>query len=183
MCRVYKSLRQSPCSTGRLPRFYLYGGRCESSVSPRRRRFTKQEYQSLSHSRWAGKYHEVFNPKKRKKRVFGGLRPRLGEFFRKLATQKESKILEGHLIGDHVHICISIPLKFAVSNVVGFLKGKSAIAIVRNFGGRPRNFTTEVFWTRGFFVSTVWLDEAMVRACIRNQEDEDERYDQMKLGV
>lgn len=91
--------------------------------------------------------------------------------------------MEGHLMGDHVHICISIPPKFAVSNVVGFLKGKSAIAIARNFGGRSRNFTGEVFWARGYFVSTVGLDEAMVRAYIRNQEDEDERYDQMKLGV
>jgi putative transposase len=70
-----------------------------------------------------------------------------------------------------------------VSNVVGFLKGKSAIAIARNFGGRARSFTGEVFWARGYFVSTVGLDEAMVRAYIRNQEDEDERYDQMKLGV
>jgi putative transposase len=91
--------------------------------------------------------------------------------------------VEGHLMGDHVHICISIPPKLAVSNVVGFLKGKSAIAIARNFGGRSRNFTGEVFWARGYFVSTVGLDEAMVRAYIRNQEDEDERYDQMKLGV
>ena len=91
--------------------------------------------------------------------------------------------MEGHLMGDHVHICISIPPKFAVSNVVGFLKGKSAIAIARNFGGRSRNFTGEVFWARGYFVSTVGLDEAMVRAYIRNQEDEDERYDQMNLGV
>ena len=91
--------------------------------------------------------------------------------------------MEGHLMGDHVHICISIPPKFAVSNVVGFLKGKSAIAIARNFGGRSRNFTGEVFWARGYFVSTVGLDEAMVRAYIRNQEDEEERYDQMKLGV
>ena len=91
--------------------------------------------------------------------------------------------MEGYLMGDHVHICISIPPKFAVSNVVGFLKGKSAIAIARNFGGRSRNFTGEVFWARGYFFSTVGLDEAMVRAYIRNQEDEDERYDQMKLGV
>ena len=82
-----------------------------------------------------------------------------------------------------MHICISIPTKFAVSNVVGFLKGKNAIAIARSFGGRSRNFTGEVFWARGYFVSTVGLDEAMVRAYIRNQEDEDERYDQMKLGV
>ena len=86
-------------------------------------------------------------------------------------------------MGDHVHMCISIPPKLAVSHVVGYIKGKSAIAIARHFGGRRRNFTGEVFWARGYFVSTVGLDEAMVRAYIRNQEEEDERYDQMKLGV
>ncbi len=84
---------------------------------------------------------------------------------------------------DHVHMCISIPPKYSVSSVVGYLKGKSAITIARRFGGRTRNFSGEVFWARGYFVSTVGLDEAMVRAYIRNQEKEDERYDQMKLGV
>ena len=141
------------------------------------------DYQSLSHSRWDCKYHVVFIPKKRKKRIFGVLRQHLGEIFRELAKQKESQIVEGHLMGDHVHMCISIPPKLAVSHVVGYIKGKSAIAIARHFGGRSRNFTGEVFWARGYFVSTVGLDEAMVRAYIRNQEDEDERYDQMKLGV
>lgn len=82
---------------------------------------------------------------------------------------------------DHVHMCLSIPPKYAVSNVVGYIKGKSAIAIARRFGGRERNFTGEVFWARGYFVSTVGLDEAMVRAYIRHQEAEDGRYDQMKL--
>ena len=142
-----------------------------------------QDYQSLSHSRWDCKYHVVFIPKKRKKRIFGVLRQHLGEIFRELAKQKESQIVEGHLMGDHVHMCISIPPKLAVSHVVGYIKGKSAIAIARHFGGRSRNFTGEVFWARGYFVSTVGLDEAMVRAYIRNQEEEDERYDQMKLGV
>ncbi len=83
---------------------------------------------------------------------------------------------------DPVHMCLSIPPKYAVTNVVGYLKGKSAIAIARHFGGRERNFTGEVFWARGYFVSAVGLDEARVRAYIRNQEYEDERYDQMKLG-
>ena len=142
-----------------------------------------QDYQSLSHSRWDCKYHVVFIPKKRKKRIFGVLRQHLGEIFRELAKQKESQIVEGHLMGDHVHMCISIPPKLAVSHVVGYIKGKSAIAIARHFGGRSRNFTGEVFWARGYFVSTVGLDDAMVRAYIRNQEEEDERYDQMKLGV
>ena len=140
-----------------------------------------KEYQSLSHTRWDCKYHVVFIPKRRKKRVFGVLRQHLGEMFHELASHKEAKIVEGHLMGDHVHICISIPPKYAVSNVVGYLKGKSAIQIARKFGGRQKNFTGEHFWARGYFVSTVGLDEHMVRAYIRNQEEEDERYDQMKL--
>jgi putative transposase len=142
-----------------------------------------KEYQSLSHTRWDCKYHVVFIPKRRKKAVFGVLREHLGEIFRELALQRESKVVEGHLMVDHVHMCLSIPPKHSVSNVVGYIKGKSAISIARHFGGRQRNFTGEVFWARGYFVSTVGLDEEMIRAYIRNQELEDERYDQMKLGL
>ena len=142
-----------------------------------------KEYQSLSHTRWGCKYHVVFIPKKRKKCLFGVLRKHLGEIFHELATHKESKIVEGHMMPDHVHMCISIPPKYAVSNVVGYIKGKSAIAIARRFRGRERNFTGEVFWARGYFVSTMGPDEEMVKAYIRRQEDEDERCDQMKLRV
>jgi putative transposase len=142
-----------------------------------------KEYQSLSHTRWDCKYHIVYIPKRRKKRIFGQLRRHLGEVFHELAEQRGCKIVEGHLMPDHVHMCISTPPKYSVSSVVGYLKGKSAITIARRFGGRQRNFTGEVFWARGYFVSTVGLDEAMVRAYIRNQEKEDDRYDQMKLGV
>jgi putative transposase len=142
-----------------------------------------KEYQSLAHTRWDCKYHIVFIPKRRKKKLFGALRRHLWEVFRELAQHKESAVVEGHLMPDHVHMCLSIPPKYAVSNVVGYIKGKSAITIARRFGGRTRNFTGEVFWARGYFVSTVGLDEAMVRAYIRNQEAEDERYEQMKLGV
>lgn len=86
-------------------------------------------------------------------------------------------------MGDHVHMCLSIPPKYAVASVVGYIKGKSAIQIARKYGARQRNFTGENFWARGYFVSTVGLDEEMVRAYIRNQEEEDERYDQMRLEV
>ena len=136
--------------------------------------------QSLSHTKWDCKYHVVFIPKRRKKRIFGVLRRHLGELFHELAGHKESKIVEG-IMGDHIHMCISIPPKYAVSNVVGYLKGKSAIQIARKYGGRSRNFSGENFWARGYFVSTVGLDEALVRASIRNPEAEDERYEQMKL--
>jgi putative transposase len=142
-----------------------------------------KDYQSLSHTRWDCKYHIVFIPKRRKKVIYGELRRYLGEIFKELAKQRECQVVEGHLMLDHVHICLSIPPKYSVSNVVGFIKGKSAISIARQFSGRQRNFTGEVFWARGYFVSTVGLDEEMVRAYIRNQEIEDHKYDQMKLGL
>jgi putative transposase len=142
-----------------------------------------KEYQSLEHTRWDCKYHVVFIPKRRRKVIFGKLRSALGEIFHELASHKESKILEGHLMGDHVHMCISIPPKYAVSNVMGYIKGKSAIQIARRWGGRQRNFTGENFWARGFFVSTVGLDEAIIRSYIRNQEKEDERYEQLRIPV
>lgn len=142
-----------------------------------------KEYQSLSHTRWDCKYHVVFIPKRRKKAIYGVLRKHLGEIFKELAQQRQCMVVQGHLMIDHVHMCLSVPPKYSVSSVVGFIKGKSAISIARHFGGRQRNFTGEVFWARGYFVSTVGLDEEMVRAYIRNQELEDERYDQMKLGL
>jgi putative transposase len=140
-----------------------------------------KDYKSLSHTRWDCKYHIVFIPKKRKKVIYGDLRKYLGEIFHELARQKGVEILEGHLMRDHVHICLSIPPKFAVSNVVGYLKGKSAIAIARQFRGKQRNFTGENFWARGYFVSTVGLDEQVVRNYIRHQEEQDAFYEQKSL--
>jgi len=140
-----------------------------------------KEYQSLSHAKWDCKYHVVFIPKRRKKKIYGALRRHLGDVFHELAKQKESQIVEGHLHADHVHMCISIPPKYAVSNVVGYIKGKSAISIARNFMGRKKNFTEENFWARGYFVSTVGLDEDIVRRYIRDQEAQDERLEQLNL--
>jgi putative transposase len=142
-----------------------------------------KDYQSLSHTKWDCKYHVVFIPKKRKKAIFGALRKHLGVVMHELAGQKECKIVEGHFMSDHVHMCISIPPKHSVSHVVGYIKGKSAISIARRFMGRSRNFGGENFWARGYFVSTVGLDEEMVRSYIRHQEKEDEHYDQLKLGM
>ena len=101
--------------------------------------------------------------------------------FRKLARQKESQIEEGHLMPDHVHMLISIPPKYAVSSVVGHIKGKSAIHIARRHGERQRNFVGHHFWARGYFVSTVGRDEAVIRRYIRHQEQEDLRQDQLEL--
>ena len=130
-------------------------------------------YQSLSHSRWDGKYHLVFVPKYRKKVIFGEIRKFLGPIFHELARQKECRIVEGHLMRDPVHMCIEIPSKYAVSSVVGFLKGKSAIAIARQFSGKERNFNGENFWARGYAVSTVGFEEEAVRRYIREQEGND----------
>ena len=130
-------------------------------------------FQSMAHSRWDCKYHVVFIPKRRRKAVFGNLRKHLGAIFHELARQKECTIIEGHLMPDHVHICISIPPTYAVASVIGFIKGKSAIAIARQFGGRERNFTGEHFWARGYCVSTVGYEEDKVRAYIREQEGSD----------
>ena len=131
-------------------------------------------FQSMSHSKWDCKYHIVFIPKRRRKAVFGNIRKHLGAIFHELARQKECTIIEGHLMPDHVHICISIPPKYAVSSVIGFLKGKSAIAVARQFSGRERNFTGEHFWARGYCVSTVGYEEEKVRAYIREQADSDD---------
>ena len=139
------------------------------------------QYQALNHTTWDCKYHVVFIPKCRRKTLYAGLRPHLGEVFRNLAQQKESKIEEGHLMIDHVHMMISIPPKHAVSQVVGFIKGKSAIHLARVYGERRRNFVGQHFWARGYFVSTVGRDEAVIREYIRNQEKEDQRLEELNL--
>ena len=129
-------------------------------------------YHSLSHAKWDCKYHLVFIPKRRKKVLFGKLRPSLGKVFHFLAKQKECTILKGHLMLDHVHMLIEIPPKHAISSVIGFLKGKSAIAVARSLG-KQRNFNGENFWARGYAVSTVGFEEGQIRKYIAEQEDAD----------
>ena len=137
---------------------------------------------SLCHTKWECKYHVVFIPKYRKKRIYGGIRRRLGEVLRKLAEQRESRVEEGHLMPDHVHMMLSIPPKFSVSQVIGYMKGKSAIHIAREFAGRKRNFVGQHFWARGYYVSTVGRDEAVIREYIQHQEREDRRQEQLRLN-
>ncbi len=138
-------------------------------------------YRSLNHTKWTCQYHVVFIPKYRKKAIYGSLRRYLGEVLRRLAQQRESAVEEGHLLADHVHMMLSIPPKYSVAQVIGYIKGKSAIYIARAFGGRPRNFVGQPFWARGYFVSTVGRDERVIRAYIREQELEDRRQDQLRL--
>jgi len=139
------------------------------------------KYESLSHTKWERKYHVVFIPKCRRRTLYEQLRQHLGEVFRELARQKESRVEEGHLMLDHVHMMLAIPQKYAVSQVVGYMKGKSAIHLARVYGERKRNFVGQHFWARGYFVSTVGRDEAMIREYIRNQEKADEKLEQIKL--
>ena len=123
----------------------------------------------------------MFIPKYRRKALYKELRRHLGEVFRQLAKQKESQIEEGHLLSDHVHMMIGIPPKYAVAQVIGYIKGKSAIHLARVYGGRKQNFVGQHFWARGYYVSTVGRDEEAVRKYIREQDEEDKRLDQMGL--
>jgi len=139
------------------------------------------DYESLSHTKWECLYHVVFIPKCRRRTLYVSLRSYLGEVFHRLAEQKESRVEEGHLMPDHVHMMLRIPPKYAVSQVVGYIKGKSAIHLARVYGERKRNFVGHSFWARGYFVSTVGRDEEVIRAYIRHQEAEDHRLEQLQL--
>ena len=139
------------------------------------------KFESLSHTAWRCKYHVIFIPKCRRRTLYGQLRVHLGEVFKKLAAQRECRVEEGQLMPDHVHMMLSIPPKYAVSQVEGFIKGKSAIHLARVYGERKRNFVGQHFWARGYFVSTVGRDETVMREYIKNQEKEDERMDPLGL--
>ena len=139
------------------------------------------DVQCLSHTKWECKFHIVWIPKCRRKMLYGQLRKNLGDVLHDLARQKESRVLEGHLQPDHVHMLISIPPKYAVAQVVGYMKGKNAIHIARTYLGQRKNYGGMSFWARGYFVSTVGADETVVRTYIRDQEQEDQRLEQLHL--
>ena len=143
----------------------------------------QQTYETLKHTTWECKYHVVFIPKCRRKALFAQLRRDLGPVFRSLAEQKECKVEEGHLMPDHVHMLLSVPPKYAVSQVMGFIKGKSAIHIARVYAGRRRNFVGQHFWARGYWVSTVGKNEAAVRRYIQEQEKEDRRLEHLEIAA
>ena len=139
------------------------------------------ETQSLAHTTWECKYHIVWIPKYRRKVLYGQLRRHLGSLLRELARQKECAVEEGHLLADHVHMLLSVPPKYAVAQVVGYIQGKSAIHIARSYLGRRQNFTGQQFWARGYYVSTVGRDETAIREYIQKQEVEDQRLDQLNI--
>ena len=140
------------------------------------------DYKSLSHTRWECKYHIVFIPKNRRKVLYQQLNKELREIFVELARQRESKIEKGSIQPDHVHMVISIPPKYSVAQVVGYIKGKSAIYIAHHYGKKQRNFAGEHFWSRGYYVSTVGKDEKKIKEYVRRQQAEDQRLDQLRLG-
>ena len=140
-----------------------------------------RDWQSQSHVKWYCRYHVVFVPKYRRKSIYGRLRREIGGIIRELCRQAGVELVEGHAMADHVHLCLSIPPKYSVANTVGFLKGKSAIRIHREFLGQKRNFTGLHFWATGYCVSTVGLDEQVIRAYIRNQDEAEKRSEQMRL--
>jgi len=139
-----------------------------------------ERYESLHHTKWECKYHLVWIPKCRKKVLYGQLRRDLGPILRKLALQKESEVVEGKLKVNHVHMVVSIPPKYLVLQVVGYMKGKSAIWVARAMG-RNRNFLGQNFWARGYCISTVGLNEEDIREYVRSQEEADKKLDQLGM--
>jgi len=150
---------------------------CTRTKALRKERKVKR---SLSHTVWECKYHIVWVPKNRRKIVYGKLREELGKILRRLCEYKSVEVIEGKLCIDHIHMCLSIPPKYAVSTIVGYLKGKSAMIMFEQFSRLKRNFKGHKFWARGYYVSTVGLDEAKVRSYIKNQQEHEvieDKYD------
>jgi putative transposase len=127
------------------------------------------EWENLSRVRWECKYHVVIIPKYRQKVLYGKLRRHVGAILRELCRQKDVELLEGHLMADHVHMCLSVPPKYSIAHTIGFLKGKSAVRIHRELL-KERRMTGLHFWATGYCVSTVGLDEQPIRQYIREQE-------------
>jgi putative transposase len=142
-----------------------------------------RDWQSQSHVKWYCKYHVVFVPKYRRRSIDGPVRRQIGGMLRELCRQGGIELVEGHAMPDHVHLCLSIPPKLSGAHTIGFLKGKSAIWIHREYLGKQRNFTGLHFWAKGYCVSTVGLDEQTIIRYIRNQEAEEKRTEQLQLNL
>ena len=128
---------------------------------------------SLSHTRWNCKYHIVFIPKYRRKEIYGKIRTDIGQIIRQLCAYKDVEIIEAHAMPDHIHMLVRIPPKIAVSNFMGYLKGKSSLMIFERHANLKYKYGNRNFWAKSFFVSTVGLDTKKVQEYIRDQEKED----------
>ena len=142
-----------------------------------------ERFQSQSHVKWECKYHVIITPKYRKKILYGQINKRAGEILRSLAMQKQVEIIEGHICPEHIHMVLSIPPKYSLAMIVGFLKGKCAIRLHQEFGRHYKNYHGKSFWSRGYFVSTVGLDEAKIRNYVKNQEKRDKQQDGNQLDI
>jgi putative transposase len=140
-----------------------------------------KDWQSQAHVKWECKYHVVIVPKYRKKIIYGKLRHEIGELFRQLCRQKEIELLEGHARVDHVHMLLSVPPRYSIAMTVGYLKGKSAIRIHRDYGKVRGTLFGRSFWSRGYCVSTVGFDEDTVRQYIQEQENHEKQQEQGSL--
>ena len=140
-----------------------------------------REWQSQSHVQWYCRYHVVWVPKYRKRAIFGQVRRGIGKIVRELCQRKKIELVEGHALPDHVHVLLSIPPRYSIANTIGYLKGKSAIRIHREYLARPRNFSGYHFWARGYCVSTVGLDEQIIKKYIQDQQEEEQRQERLRL--
>ena len=138
------------------------------------------DWQSLSHVRWECKYHIVIIPKYRKRMLYGKLKKHVGEVIREVCRQRGIELVEGHLMPDHIHMCVSIPPKHSVAFAIGFIKGKSAVRIHRQILGKKK-VTGLHFWSRGYCVSTVGLNEETIRKYIREQEALEKRQGELEF--
>jgi len=136
------------------------------------------DWESLSHVRWECKYHVVIIPKYRRKILYGKLRKKVGSILRDLCKQKGVEVLEGHAMPDHIHMCLSVPPRYSIAFVIGFLKGKSAIRVHRDLLNEGRRYPMH-FWARGYCVSTVGLDEEQIRRYIQEQDKLDSSQDDL----
>ena len=138
------------------------------------------DWQSLSHVRWECKYHIVIIPKYRKRMLYGKLKKHVGEVIREVCRQRGIELVEGHLMPDYIHMCVSIPPKHSVAFAIGFIKGKSAVRIHRQILGHKK-VTGLHFWSRGYCVSTVGLNEETIRKYIREQEALEKRQGELEF--
>ena len=139
-------------------------------------------YRKMSHTKWQCKYHVIFIPKYRRKQLYGVVKKGLREVFHELASHRGSEIEEDHIMPDHLHMLIWIPPKYAVSSVIGYIKGKSAIHVARDYMGRGQNYAGYRLWARGYFVDSVGRDSEVIRKYIRDQEIKDKRQDELDFG-
>ena len=141
----------------------------------------KLDTSSLAHTKWNCKYHIVFAPKYRRQVIYGKIKGDIGIMLRKLCEYKEVEIIEAEACKDHIHMLVSIPPKYSVSQIMGYLKGKSSLMIFEKYANMKYKYGNRHFWCRGYYVDTVGRNKKVIAEYIRNQLQEDVSSDQMSL--